>query len=81
MFSLAVKLASKPAPSSINGAIFPWTLIVPLYGLIIPLIALSSVDLPDPLVPMIPQASPRLPLEIRLLVPKIPETLIPFWII
>ena len=59
MFSLAVSSMSKPAPSSISGAIVPFTSQVPLEGSSTPAMILSMVDLPEPLVPTRPKASPR----------------------
>ena len=48
----------KPAPSSRRADIRPSTLTVPAVGLKTPVMILSMVDLPDPLVPMIPTVSP-----------------------
>ena len=59
MFSLAVKSKSNPAPSSIIGATEPLTVILPLVGFNTPAIVLSNVLFPEPLVPTIPNESPR----------------------
>ena len=60
MFSRAVNSISKPAPSSIKGAMFPFALQVPLEGSNTPAIIFNKVDFPDPLVPNIPNTSPFL---------------------
>ena len=49
----------KPAPSSIRAATRPATVIRPVVGLSMPATSLSRVDLPEPLPPMMPKASPR----------------------
>jgi hypothetical protein len=49
----------KPAPSSMSAATRPATTIRPLVGLSMPATSLSIVDLPEPLPPMRPNASPR----------------------
>ena len=58
MLSRTAKSGSKPAPSSISGAIEPSTLTLPSEGESMPQMILSIVDLPDPLGPMIPSFSP-----------------------
>lgn len=60
MFSRAVSSISKPAPNSIRGAMLPFTVHVPSVGSSTPAIILSKVDLPEPLVPNMPNTSPFL---------------------
>ena len=48
----------KPAPSSSNAEIRPFTLTEPPVGFNTPVIILRIVDFPEPLVPMIPTVSP-----------------------
>ena len=45
---------SKPAPSSMSGAIEPLTVTEPIEGLYTPAITFRSVDLPEPLRPIRP---------------------------
>jgi hypothetical protein len=59
MFSRPVISGWKPAPSSISAAMRPFTETFPCVGLRMPEMSFSSVDLPEPLRPMIPNASPR----------------------
>ena len=47
-----------PAPSSISAATRPATVIRPVVGLSMPATSLSRVDLPEPLPPITPNASP-----------------------
>ena len=49
---------SKPAPSSMSGAMLPLIVQEPSVGSRTPAMILSSVDLPEPLVPRIPKTSP-----------------------
>ena len=60
MFCLPVKSGLNPAPSSRSAEIFPFTVIVPFEGKIIPHISCNSVDLPLPFFPIIPRNSPFL---------------------
>ena len=64
MFSLAVNSISKPAPSSINGEIDPFTVTVPSVGLNIPEIIFNVVLFPLPLSPMRPNTSPFFTLKL-----------------
>ena len=54
MFSRAVRSISKPAPSSMSGAMVPFTVTLPLLGLYTPAMVLSRVDLPEPFKPTRP---------------------------
>ena len=63
MFSSAVSSGSKPAPSSIKGAMLPRTVMVPSEGSRTPAMHLSMVDLPEPFVPTRPTTSPFLTLN------------------
>jgi hypothetical protein len=47
------------APSASTGATRPLTQISPLVGLVMPQTICSSVDLPQPLRPMMPRLLPR----------------------
>ena len=58
IFSLPVSESLKPTPNDNKETEFPFRLIVPSFGLNTPAIALSSVDLPLPFLPMIPIISP-----------------------
>ena len=49
---------TRPLPSSSRAAILPLRSMLPLVGYMISDIALSKVDFPAPLVPMIPSISP-----------------------
>ena len=64
MFSFAVSSMSKPAPSSMSGAMVPRTVHVPSDASSTPAMILSMVDLPEPLVPTRPNASPRFTLKL-----------------
>ena len=48
----------KPAPSSISAEIRPFTLTVPVVGLVMPATSFSIVLLPEPLRPMTPSVRP-----------------------
>ena len=58
MFSRAVSSMSKPAPSSIKGAMLPLMVQVPSVGSSTPAMILSMVDFPEPFVPRMPNTSP-----------------------
>ena len=60
MFSRAVSSMSKPAPSSMSGAILPLTVHDPLLGSSTPAMIFRMVDLPEPFVPRMPNTSPCL---------------------
>jgi hypothetical protein len=49
----------KPEPSSSRAATRPWTSTSPWVGVSVPQTSWSSVDLPEPLRPMMPTVSPR----------------------
>ena len=48
----------KPAPSSNRAEIFPFTCTWPVLGVSTPVIIFKIVDLPEPLVPIMPTVSP-----------------------
>src|SRR5690606_19784432 len=58
IFSLPVSSALKPVPISKRLFTLPFPITVPEVGLVIRERILSNVDLPDPLLPIIPNTSP-----------------------
>lgn len=57
-FSMPLYSMLKPAPSSSSAEILPLTFTSPEVGLKTPVIIFKMVDLPEPLVPIIPTVSP-----------------------
>ena len=66
-FSIPVYSMLKPAPSSNSADILPLTMTFPSVGFNTPVIILSTVDLPEPFVPIIPTHSPVLTSKLILL--------------
>lgn len=60
IFSFAVNSGSNPAPTSINGATFPFTSTLPAEGFKTPANIFNNVLFPAPLKPIIPNISPFL---------------------
>ena len=63
-FSRPVNSGWNPVPTASSGRTRPWTVSTPPVGRVVPARICSIVDLPEPLVPTIPNDSPRRTLKL-----------------